>query len=145
MIPPIRRCESTARVGHDGHPRWDGAQQFAGGLVDQVDFAAIGAQVLELQEVFGMLDSGCEAREGVLAAGGRGDGGGQAVLGCVVDDLADPPDPTRGGLEHGEVGPRPHAGHAPAYFATTASTSSTAGDGHGPFTGSPSRGRARRR
>ena len=33
-----------------------------------------------------MLDSGCEAREGVLAAGGRGDGGGQAVFGRVVDD-----------------------------------------------------------
>jgi hypothetical protein len=33
----------------------------------RVDVAAIGAQVLELQEVFGMLDSGCEARESVLA------------------------------------------------------------------------------
>jgi hypothetical protein len=44
--------------------RWDGAQQFAGGLVDHVDFAAIGAQVLELQQVSGMLDGGCEAREG---------------------------------------------------------------------------------
>jgi hypothetical protein len=50
-----------------------------------------------------MLDSGCEAREGVLAAGGRGDGGGQAVVGRVVDDRADPPDPTCGGLELGEV------------------------------------------
>ena len=32
-----------------------------------------------------------------------GDGGGEAVLGGVVDDCADPPDPAAGGLELGEV------------------------------------------
>ena len=33
----------------------------------------------------------------------RGDGGGEAVLGGVVDDYPDPPDPAAGGLELGEV------------------------------------------
>jgi hypothetical protein len=38
----------------------------------------------------------------------------------------------------------PHAGHASAYFAATASTASTRRDGHGPLSGWPVRWRASR-
>jgi hypothetical protein len=75
----------------------------SGGLVEQVELAAIGAQILQPEQPFGALHRVSEAGEGVLAAGGRGDGGGEAVLGGVVDDCADPPDPASAGFELAEV------------------------------------------
>lgn len=50
-----------------------------------------------------VLHGGVQAGQGVLAAGGGRDGNCEAVLGGVVDHRADPPDPTAGGLELGEV------------------------------------------
>ena len=70
------------------------AQHFAGGLINQVKLAAIGTQILQPEYSLGVLDGGEQARKGVLPAGGRGDRGGEAVLGGVVDDRADAPDPT---------------------------------------------------
>ena len=44
-------------VGDDRDRRRDGAQRYAGGLVDQVELAAIGAQIVELQQPLSVLDS----------------------------------------------------------------------------------------
>jgi hypothetical protein len=52
----------------------------------------------------GLVDGRIETRERVHAAAGRGDPGGQAVLGGVVDDRADAPDPTARCFELAEVG-----------------------------------------
>jgi hypothetical protein len=71
--------------------------------VDDVHHAAVGTEVVEVEDPFGLDNGPAEATERILAARRRGDGGGEAVLGGVVDDCADPPDPAAGGLELGEV------------------------------------------
>jgi hypothetical protein len=71
--------------------------------VDDIPHAAVGTEVVEVEDPFGLDNGPAEATERILAARRRGDGGGEAVLGGVVDDCADPPDPATGGLELGEV------------------------------------------
>jgi hypothetical protein len=66
--------------------------------VDDVHHAAVGTEVVEVEDPFGLDNGPAEATERILAARRRGDGGGDAVLGGVVDDCADPPDPAAGGL-----------------------------------------------
>ena len=62
------------------------------------------AQVIQAGQASCRGDGLVQAGQGVDAAAGGGDSGGQAVLGGVVDDRADPPDPSTGGLELREVG-----------------------------------------
>ncbi len=92
-------AEAWPVVADHGDGCGHGVQQFAGGLVDQVELAAIGTQILQPEQPFGLPDRVREAGQRVLPAGGWGDGGGEAVLGGVVDDRADPPDPTTARFE----------------------------------------------
>lgn len=67
-------------------------------------------QIVQLEDSLGLSHCGVQAGKGVGAAAGRGDGGGEAVLGGVIDDRADAPYPTAGSLELAEVGlPHPVA------------------------------------
>jgi hypothetical protein len=56
------------------------------------------------RRLVGLANGRVETRERVHAAAGRGDPGGEAVLGGVVDDRADAPDPTARCFELAEVG-----------------------------------------
>jgi hypothetical protein len=51
-----------------------------------VHHAAVGTEVVEVEDPFGLDNGPAEATERILAARRRGDGGGEAVLGGVVDD-----------------------------------------------------------
>jgi hypothetical protein len=54
--------------------------------VDDVHHAAVGTEVVEVEDPCGLDNGPAEATERILAARRRGDGGGEAVLGGVVDD-----------------------------------------------------------
>src|SRR6266536_2932702 len=86
-------------VGHDGDRSGCCTDHVVVG-VDDVHHAAVGTEVVQVQDPFGPWTA---PRRRQPSASGPRDGGGQAVLGGVVDDCADPPDPAAGGLELGEV------------------------------------------
>lgn len=104
-------AEARAVIGHDRNWSRDDVDDLAGGLVDEFQLAAVGAQIVEVEHAFGLGDGGVQAGECVGAAAGWGDLGGEAVLGGVVDDGADAPDPTGRGLA---VGPEPARQQQPA-------------------------------
>ena len=85
--------EAGAVVGDDGDPCRNHVDDLAGVLVDQFEFATVVPQVVQAENAFGLVDGRVETGERVRAAAGRGDPGGEAVLGGVVDDRADAPDP----------------------------------------------------
>ena len=97
-------AEARPVVGHDRDRRRDDVEDLAGGLVDELELAAIVAQIVDPENALAFGDGGVQARERVRAASGRGDGGCEAAFGGVVDHGADAPDPTAGGLELAEVG-----------------------------------------
>ena len=64
-------------VGHDG----DRSGCFTDHLVvgvDDVHHAAVGTEVVEVEDPFGLDNGPAEATKRILAARGRGDGGGEA-------------------------------------------------------------------
>jgi hypothetical protein len=65
----------------DGDRSGDDVDDLAGVLVDQFEFAAVVPQVIQAENAFGVIDGRVETRERVHAAAGRGDPGGEAVLG----------------------------------------------------------------
>jgi hypothetical protein len=71
--------------------------------VDDVHLAAVGAEVVEVEDPFRLDDGAAQAGKRVGAARRGRDSSREAVLGGVVDHRADPPDPAPGGLELGEV------------------------------------------
>src|SRR2546427_8588020 len=91
-------------VGHEGDRGRDDVDDLAAGLVDQLDGAAVGAQIVETKHALGFGDGRVQASESVGAAGRWSDGGGEAELGGVVDHRTDAPDPARRRLELAEVG-----------------------------------------
>jgi hypothetical protein len=67
------------------------AQQLAAGLVDQVDLAAIGAQVVQLQDPLCVLDRGDQTGKGVLIIGavsGRASPTSPAIFAVVAAAIA---------------------------------------------------------
>src|SRR6266508_3442935 len=99
-------AKARAVVGDDGDRSGDDVDDLAGVLVDQFAFATVVPQVVQAENAFGLVDGRVETRERIDAAAGRGDPGGEAVLGGVVDDGADAPDPTARCFELAEVGRR---------------------------------------
>jgi hypothetical protein len=78
------------------------ADDLFGGIHD-VHYAAVGAQILKVEDVLSFGDGQLQAVQGIGAAAGGGDGDGQAVFGGVIDDCADAPDAAGGGFEFGKV------------------------------------------
>src|SRR6266540_1648112 len=99
-------AKARAVVGDDGDRSGDDVDELAGVLVDQFAFATVVPQVVQAENAFGLVDGRVETGERIDAAAGRGDPGGEAVLGGVVDDGADAPDPTARCFELAEVGRR---------------------------------------
>src|SRR5690242_8850012 len=72
--------------------------------VEDVHVASVDPEVGQVEYAGGFLDGQAYTVHGVAAPAGRAHRDGQAVFGDVVDDSADAPDPTVGGLELREVG-----------------------------------------
>ena len=88
------RRENTSRCRRRRRSERDDVDDLAGVLVHQFELAMVVPQVVQAENAFGLVDGRVETRERIDAAAGRGDPGGEAVLGGVVDDCADAPDPT---------------------------------------------------
>src|SRR6266540_1349822 len=97
-------AKARAVVGDDGDRSGEESDELAGVLVDQFAFATVVPQVVQAENAFGLVDGRVETGERIDAAARRGDPGGEAVLGGVVDDRADAPDPTARCFELAEVG-----------------------------------------
>ncbi|WP_142405676.1 hypothetical protein [Mycobacterium sp. ITM-2016-00318] len=68
-------------------------------MVEDIHFAAVESQVGQVENAGGFLDGQPYAVRRVAAATGGGDSDRETIFGDVVDDSADPPDPTVGGFK----------------------------------------------
>lgn len=60
-------AEAGTVVGHDRDRRRDNVDDFAGGLVDQLQFAAVVTQVVKTKDAFGLSYRTAQASKGVAA------------------------------------------------------------------------------